>query len=154
MSHYRCQADEQLVYIVLILLGQVSAMKHLNWTILILPNIRLTYIYSFRAVLQYSSMPHHLDVNSQCRAPVWTNTCLPYFIGSFNFIQTPVLSSQILLLAAVKAKVAIKRWIGPCWWCQAAGSQKRWVVDRLNVWYFLSNMEGRLTMEGEWRACE
>lgn len=26
---------------------------------------------------------------------------------------------------------------------------KRWVVERLNVWYFLSNMEGRLTMEGE-----
>lgn len=34
----------------------------------------------------------------------------------------------------------------------AAVSQKRWVVERLNVWYFLSNMEGRFTMEGEWCA--
>lgn len=53
-------------------------------------------------------MPRLLDVDNQCRAPVWTNTCLPYFTGSFNFIHTD-LSGQILLLAAVMAKVAIKK---------------------------------------------
>lgn len=31
----------------------------------------------------------------------------------------------------------------------AAASQRRWVLERLKVWYFRSNMEGRFTMDGE-----
>lgn len=34
-----------------------------------------------------------------------------------------------------------------CW--SEGWGQNRWVVDLLNVWYFLSNMEGRWVMEGE-----
>lgn len=44
------------------------------------------------------------------------------------------------------------------WWRklvhQTVTYQKRWVDDWENVWYFLSNVVGRLTKEGEWCVCK
>lgn len=140
---------------------QLSFFESYNVTTPTVSNISLAYKTSISALLQYGQMSvcHIIWMWLQHTVIVWLNGNLLYHtnMASFNaiflFQCSEILQSEILQSTAVQGSMS---WLS-CHGLRALhvarpqqqGHQYRWVEDRLNVWYFLSNMDGRLTIDGE-----